>query len=929
MDHDRRASQRAAHNEDFVNRLIARRPELRDQYQRSLAPKTAQAESTTRDGRRRARERVLETIVNDERPVLFVRGRSFDTAEVAALGPEAVDLVRQLDAASNRLAPVLPLVGRIDVVNFPGTDFVGTAWFVAEDIVVTNRHVASLIALWDGRRFAFSSRIAGQPIQASWCYSHEYDDPPPRPEEVLAIQEVLYIEPESGPNDIAFLRVARRAADGTPRFIPIAATDAGVDVPVCVVGFPARASRRVIPDQALMERLYRGKFDVKRAAPGLGMGTRGGAMEHDCTTLGGNSGSVVLDLKGNAVGLHFAGLYQEANYAVRATTLSEYIRRERWRQPPDIREIPPPAAPPPDRAPVVLAGTPPGAVGVMIPLTLTLSLGTPVVLGAGTPATAGLPATGDEPSIPTVAQTEEAVRAFWASRPADVVAARVGFEDVDGRIGDRPFVAASVRPDRLAAARGAGPSRVLGVPVHYFPADVAEQVEALPAQEAVEEIAYDDDARTGPEFSFDPIEEEMELILHVGPEYSWEKLEEFLDGTGDGLTASMFEFHATHIKDAIQARLEAGTKLRLVLDYRTFSRFDGGEGEFDRVAVFEEWADRFHFHRIVAPGGGNGLMAKSYHTKVAVRDDGKFWLSSGNWKPDSSQPIVTQDQRDNAADEDLPGNREWHVVVTNSTLADRFRNHIVQDYLRSEELGGRELPQSQLDESFVLAPMEEEVELERRPPGRVKPPRTIRGRIRVRPLMTPDREGAVYSEAVLELIRSARRSLLFQIPYIGMPSNPRVRRGFIDDLIDALTTKMKTLDDARVILRSGVRGSKDFSSPTHTAWYFKSKDVDIANRLRGMEDHHTKGMIVDGQRILIGSHNWSKPGVTLNRDASLIFDNVDVAGYYADAFELDWQRASPIRPRRFVPEFAMTESVGFASVPRFRRVWLSDLGADD
>ena len=42
----------------------------------------------------------------------------------------------------------------------------------------------------------------------------------------------------------------------------------------------------------------------------------------------------------------------------------------------------------------------------------------------------------------------------------------------------------------------------------------------------------------------------------------------------------------------------------------------------------------------------------------------------------------------------------------------------------------------------------------------------------MKPLLTPDQEGAVYSEAVLELIGSATDSLLFQIPYIGMPSNP-------------------------------------------------------------------------------------------------------------------------------------------------------------
>ena len=46
--------------------------------------------------------------------------------------------------------------------------------------------------------------------------------------------------------------------------------------------------------------------------------------------------------------------------------------------------------------------------------------------------------------------------------------------------------------------------------------------------------------------------------------------------------------------------------------------------------------------------------------------------------------------------------------------------------------------------------------------------------------------------------------------------------------------------------------------------------------------------------MLLGSHNWSKPGVSLNRDASLIFNDAERAAYYAEAFEIDWNRANRI-----------------------------------
>jgi len=88
-------------------------------------------------------------------------------------------------------------------------------------------------------------------------------------------------------------------------------------------------------------------------------------------------------------------------------------------------------------------------------------------------------------------------------------------------------------------------------------------------------------------------------------------------------------------------------------------------------------------------------------------------------------------------------------------------------------------------------------------------------------------------------------------------------------------------------------------------------------------------MIVDGRRVLLGSHNWSKPGVSLNRDASLLFDDAEVAEYYAQAFQIDWERANKIRPKRFVVEAMVREAVGDVPPPGFQRVRLSDLVKDD
>jgi phosphatidylserine/phosphatidylglycerophosphate/cardiolipin synthase-like enzyme len=55
---------------------------------------------------------------------------------------------------------------------------------------------------------------------------------------------------------------------------------------------------------------------------------------------------------------------------------------------------------------------------------------------------------------------------------------------------------------------------------------------------------------------------------------------------------------------------------------------------------------------------------------------------------------------------------------------------------------------------------------------------------------------------------------------------------------------------------------------------------------------HTKGIIVDSARVLLGSHNWSYDGTVLNRDASLLFYEAEIGQYLEEIFIYDWENWS-------------------------------------
>ncbi len=212
--------------------------------------------------------------------------------------------------------------GRLNLFN-GFRAYAGTGWLVDDGIAVTNSHVAQLFAQrwmgeeWDFRDGQFDRKIE---VRLNPLEQVDTDDDPVRS---AFVTKVLWVAGPGEP-DMAFLRVHAPGAEP----IPLADAAPLGETPVAVVGYPDRDPRDN-PEQ-LMGSFFGDRFGVKRCAPGRVMGGDGWVFEHDASTLGGNSGSVVLDIEtGRALGLHFAGAAQERNVAVTADTVAAALRRLR------------------------------------------------------------------------------------------------------------------------------------------------------------------------------------------------------------------------------------------------------------------------------------------------------------------------------------------------------------------------------------------------------------------------------------------------------------------------------------------------------------------------------------------------------------------------------------------------------------------------
>jgi S1-C subfamily serine protease len=204
----------------------------------------------------------------------------------------------------------LPFVGRIDRAS-PGkldSTAIGTGILIAPRLFLTNRHVLQQLSRGTERL------EEGQGVVRFRWEEGAFDD------DFCIIAGVAAVHATA---DLALLRLA---ADPPriPEMFP--AVDTGGAAPnddVVAAGYPVDDPLR---NPLFLRNIFGTTFGVLRVAPGQCTATFAGGFHHDCTTLGGNSGSPMLSLaSGRVIGLHASGGFLWKNEAVAGATIAEFL----------------------------------------------------------------------------------------------------------------------------------------------------------------------------------------------------------------------------------------------------------------------------------------------------------------------------------------------------------------------------------------------------------------------------------------------------------------------------------------------------------------------------------------------------------------------------------------------------------------------------
>jgi hypothetical protein len=286
----------------------------------------------------------LEAVVRTDgsRPSLLVRDGEVDPDH-----PTAGDWSGTFRETKEAMRGPISAVGRVEPVNATGRNFFGTCWVVdaGAALALTNLHVVE--AVWKRLPFQMQRTGRGFRIRDGVFVDFVAESGSAHTNRCRIVEAV--IPEEDGPNyerlDAAVLKLEPLPDAEVPAAVPVRADPdgpAGNLFSFCVVGFPGPPQysggiHEGVDWTWVNTTLFGNRYGVKRVAPGTAHRPLGSFEDdprrwvfgHDPTTLGGSSGSPLLnwlDAAPGGFGLHFAGISVDTNIAHAIAACAEQLR---------------------------------------------------------------------------------------------------------------------------------------------------------------------------------------------------------------------------------------------------------------------------------------------------------------------------------------------------------------------------------------------------------------------------------------------------------------------------------------------------------------------------------------------------------------------------------------------------------------------------
>jgi phosphatidylserine/phosphatidylglycerophosphate/cardiolipin synthase-like enzyme len=352
------------------------------------------------------------------------------------------------------------------------------------------------------------------------------------------------------------------------------------------------------------------------------------------------------------------------------------------------------------------------------------------------------------------------------------------------------------------------------------------------------------------------IVENVTLTAFVSPDSSHQVLVQAISDATRLIQVNVYEFSSMELASLLLRAQEREVGIRLLLEGGPV----GGITAEEHCAL-RCLSDQGVPLRLMQTNGTTHAKYQFNHAKYMIVDNTGVLLTSENFN-DNGFPLPGS-----------LGNRGWGVYVRDSRVAEYFQQVFAWDIQGHDSIPF--FPSSSTCQNITIRNYRIEF-----------PPEEFSG-ARVTTVLAPDTSALITS-----MIASARHSIDIEQAYIknysGSNPNP-----FLEEAIHAARRGVTV----RILLDSSWFNVNEPDDNDDMAAYINTvgsnEGIPILARCADLERNnlekiHNKGVVVDGNKVLVSSINWNEQSPSFNREAGMIIEHPGAGAYYQAAFEDDW-----------------------------------------
>ncbi|MCK5039195.1 MAG: lamin tail domain-containing protein, partial [Thermoplasmata archaeon] len=374
------------------------------------------------------------------------------------------------------------------------------------------------------------------------------------------------------------------------------------------------------------------------------------------------------------------------------------------------------------------------------------------------------------------------------------------------------------------------------------------------------------------------IESSGNVGAFVSPDCSMEALLAEIEGASHSISLNVYEFTNRYLANALNDAMIRGVEVKILVDGSPVGGMS--DAEVEALSFLANSGAEVHLMNPKDPKVESRYNFN--HAKYLIIDDITSIIMTENWKM-SGVPI-----------EGTVGNRGWGVIIHDSEIAGYYSNLFSGDWNPAwedvtifEPLNVMDLPVWYGVDQTIVPIFEPTLSLT---PSRITP------------VVYPDMSLGS-DDPVLGMLDGAKSSILVEEFYIDLHWGARGIDGEwtqINPYLQAVVDAARRGCSVRILLDSTDYNIKfdDYNDNDNTVAYINSladeEGLDMEAKLGRSGSHiftkiHAKGLVVDGSKTLVSSINWNENSCTRNREVGVIVENQDIASYFTEVFNHDWQ----------------------------------------